>query len=226
MTILKDVKNNQQVLEFIKKTEKTLSALSYTDHGLRHLNLVADRANYIAKAIGISERGQELSAIAGFCHDMGNFLSRSHHNYFAALLFHQIFKDEFPADEMATIMQAISNHDKQQEDINFVSKVAAVVVLADKSDVHRSRVIVKKIKDIKSDIHDRVNYATTKSELKVENPPAGGKKRITLDLEIDTNFVPILEYFEIFTDRMVFCRKAAEFLGYNFGLEINKIQLL
>lgn len=226
MTTLKDVKNNQQVLEFIKKTEKTLSALSFTDHGLRHLNLVADRAIYIAKAIGISERGQELSGIAAFCHDMGNFLSRSHHNYFAALLFHQIFKDDFPADEMATIMQAISNHDKQQEDINFVSKVAAIVVLADKSDVHRSRVTVKKMKDIKSDIHDRVNYATTKSELKVENPPAGGKKRIILNLEIDTNFVPILEYFEIFTDRMVFCRKAAEFLGYNFGLVINKTRLL
>lgn len=222
MITLKDVKNNQQVLAFVKKTEKTLSALSYTDHGLRHLNLVADRAGYIAKAIGISERGQELSAIAAFCHDMGNFLSRSHHNYFAALLFHQIFKDDFPADEMASVMQAISNHDKQQEEINFVSKVAAIIVLADKSDVHRSRVTVKKMKDIKSDIHDRVNYATTKSDLKVDTI----KKRITLDLEIDTSFVPILEYFEIFTDRMVFCRKAAEFLGYNFGLEINKTQLL
>lgn len=222
MTTLKDVKNNQQILEFVKKTEKTLSALSYTDHGLRHLNLVAERASYIAKSIGISERGQELSAIAAFCHDMGNFLSRSMHNYFAALLFHQIFKEDFSPEEMATVMQAISNHDKQQEDINFVSKIAAVVVLADKSDVHRSRVTVKKLKDIKSDIHDRVNYATTKSELKVDTD----KKRITLDLEIDTNFVPLLEYFEIFTDRMVFCRKAAEFLGYNFGLEINKIQLL
>jgi len=222
MTTLKDVKNNPQVLEFVKQTEKTLSALSYTDHGLRHLNLVADRASYIAKSIGISERGQELSAIAAFCHDMGNFLSRSHHNYFAALLFHQIFKDDFAPDEMASVMQAISNHDKQQEDINFVNKIAAIIVLADKSDVHRSRVTVKKMKDIKSDIHDRVNYATTESDLKVDTD----KKRITLTLEIDTNFVPILEYFEIFTERMVFCRKAAEFLGYNFGLVINKNKLL
>jgi hypothetical protein len=222
MTTLKDVKNNPQVLEFVKQTEKTLSALSYTDHGLRHLNLVTDRASNIAKSIGIPEREQELSAIAAFCHDMGNFLSRSHHNYFAALLFYQIFKDNFAPDEMAAVMQAISNHDKQQEDINFVSKIAAIVVLADKSDVHRSRVIVKKMKDIKSDIHDRVNYATTESDLKVDTD----KKRITLTLEIDTNFVPILEYFEIFTERMVFCRKAAEFLGYNFGLVINKTKLL
>ncbi|MDP2741563.1 MAG: HD domain-containing protein [bacterium] len=222
MTTLKDVKNNPQVLGFVKQTEKTLSALSYTDHGLRHLNLVADRAINIAKSIGISEREQELSAIAAFCHDMGNFLSRSHHNYFAALLFHQIFKDDFAPDEMASVMQAISNHDKQQEDINFVSKIAAIIVLADKSDVHRSRVTVKKMKDIKSDIHDRVNYATTESDLKVDTD----KKRITLSLEIDTNFVPILEYFEIFTERMVFCRKAAEFLGYNFGLVINKTKLL
>src|SRR4030042_5976450 len=108
MTILDDVKNNPRVLEFIKQTEKTLSALSFTDHGLRHLNLVADRAIKIARDIGLTKREGELAAMAGFCHDMGNFLSRSHHNYFAALLFHQIFKDEFEPDEMAIVMQAIS----------------------------------------------------------------------------------------------------------------------
>lgn len=222
MITLNDVKNNPQILAFIKKTEETLSALSFTDHGLRHLNLVVDRAVSIGKRIGMEKRDQELSAIVAFCHDLGNFLSRSHHNYFAAILFYETFKEKFSPDEMATIMQAISNHDKQQEDINFVSKVAAVVVLADKSDVHRSRVIVKNIEDIKSDIHDRVNYATTESSIKVDS----SKKRITLKLKIDTNFVPIMEYFEIFTERMVFCRKAAEFLGYSFGLIINNIRLL
>jgi metal-dependent HD superfamily phosphatase/phosphodiesterase len=216
------VKSNPQVLSFIEETQRTLTALSYTDHGLRHLNLVTDRARHIAKSIGLSEREQELSAIASFCHDMGNFLSRSHHNYFAALLFHQIFQNQFPADEMSAIMQAISNHDKQQEDINFISKVAAIVVLADKSDVHRSRVLTTDMNHIKSDIHDRVNYATTESDVKIDT----GKKTITLDLKIDTNFVPIMEYFEIFTDRMVFCRKAAQFLGYNFGIVINETKLL
>jgi uncharacterized protein len=222
MTALNEVKNNPQVLEFIKQTEKTLSALSFTDHGLRHLNLVTDRARYIAKNVGLSTREQELSEIASFCHDMGNFLSRSHHNYFAALLFQQIFMNDFEPDEMATIMQAISNHDKQQEDINFVNPVAAVVVLADKSDVHRSRVTVENIEEIKSDIHDRVNYATTESAIKVD----GAKKQITLTLKIDTNFCSIMEYFEIFTERMVFCRRAAEFLGYQFGIIINKTRLL
>lgn len=222
MLNLNDIKKNPQVLSFINQTEKTLSALSFTDHGLRHLNLVADRARNIAKSIGLNEREQELSAIAAFCHDMGNFLSRSHHNYFAALLFNQIFKNDFEPDEMSAIMQAISNHDKQQEDINFVSPIAAVVVLADKSDVHRSRVTVENLEDIKSDIHDRVNYATAESRLKIDKE----KKRITLALKIDTNFVPIMEYFEIFTERMVFCRVAAESLGYNFGLIINKVRLL
>ncbi len=222
MLTLSQVKNNSQVLEFIKKTESTLAALSYTDHGLRHANLVSDRAKTIANEIGLNKREGELAAIAAFCHDMGNFISRSLHNYFAALLFHQIFEGDFEPDEMAVIMQAISNHDKQQEDINFINPIAAIVVLADKSDVHRSRVTVKNINEIKSDIHDRVNYATTESAVKVDS----AKKRITLNLKIDTNFCPIMEYFEIFTERMVFCRKAAEFLGYSFGLIINKTRLL
>lgn len=222
MINLNDVRDNLQILEFIKQTEKTLSALSFTDHGLRHLNLVADRAMHIANNLGLSKREGELAAIAAFCHDMGNFLSRSHHNYFSALLFHQVFKDNFEAKELTLIMEAISNHDKQQEDINFINKIAAIVVLADKSDVHRSRVTVKNIDDIKSDIHDRVNYATTQSAIKVDKT----KKRITLNLKIDNNFCPIIEYFEIFTERMVFCRKAAQFLGYDFGLIINKFRLL
>jgi len=222
MITLKDLKNNAQIVSFIECTNKTLTALSYTDHGVRHLDLVADRAKYIAKTIGLSEREQELSAISAFCHDIGNFLSRSHHNYFGALLFYQIFKDKFDPEEMTIIMQAISNHDKQQEDINFISKIAAIVVLADKSDVHRSRVVVKNLEEIKKDIHDKVNYATNESDIKIDKL----KKKITLKLKIDTNFCSIMEYFEIFTDRMIFCRKAAEFLGYQFGILINGIRLL
>jgi len=153
---------------------------------------------------------------------MGNFLSRSFHNYFGALLFHQVFQNNFNSKEMVIIMQAISNHDKRMEDMSFASAVSAIVVLADKSDVHRSRVLAKNIKEIKTDIHDRVNYATRASSLAVDKK----KKRITLTLRIDANFVPIMEYFEIFTGRMVFCRKAAESLGYDFGLIINKFRLL
>jgi len=222
MITLAQVKKNPQILEFIKGTEDVLAALSYTDHGFRHADLVADRAKTIAKEIGLSVKEKEMVAIAGFCHDMGNFLSRTYHNYFGALLFHQVFKNNLDPKELITIMQAISNHDKKVEDMSFAGPISAIVVLADKSDVHRSRVSVKVMEEIKADIHDRVNYATRMSRLKIDKK----KKRITLTSRIDTNFVPIMEYFEIFTDRMVFCRRAAESLGYDFGLIINKFRLL
>lgn len=222
MITLNQIKKNPQILEFIRQTEATLAALSYTDHGLRHSNLTADRARTIAKEIGLDAKKQELASIASFCHDMGNFISRSHHNYFGALLFYQVFNKDFEPQELAVIMQAIANHDKSQEDMSFANPISAVVVLADKSDVHRSRVISQEIEQIKTDIHDRVNYATKECQLKINR----AKKRITLTLKIDTNFVPIVEYFEIFTDRMVFCRLAAEYLGYKFGLVINKFRLL
>lgn len=222
MLTLTEIKKNPQILEFIEQTEKVLFDLSYTDHGLRHSNLTADRARIIAKEIGLSRREEELAAMAAFCHDMANFLSRTYHNYFGALLFSQVFSSDFEPKELITIMQAITNHDKKIEDMSFANPTSAAVVLADKSDVHRSRVTVKVIDEIKADIHDKVNYATRMSRLKVDKK----KKRITLTLRIDTNFVSIMEYFEIFTDRMVLCREAAKSLKYDFGLIINKFKLL
>ncbi len=220
MITLNDVKNNPQVINFVKQTEEAMAVLSYTNHGFRHTNLVAERAGQIAKSIGLSGRDVELSMIAGFCHDMGNFMTRTFHHYYAALLFHQIFQHEFAPEEISVVMQAIANHDK--EEMNFSHTISAVLVLADKSDVDRSRVTEKDINKIRTDIHDKVNYATTESGLKADKT----KKRITLTLRIDTNFCPIMEYFEIFTERMVFCRTAAQFLGYDFGLVINKFRLL
>lgn len=220
MLTLAQVKKNQLIIEYINQTEKSLKALSYTDHGMRHSTLVSDRARNIAREIGLSEKEQDLSAIAGFCHDMANFLSRANHNYLAPLLFQQVFAKDFIPEELTKVMQAIANHDKDEMD--FTTAISAILVLADKSDVHRSRVTVTKMEDITTDIHDRVNYATQESKLAVDK----AKKRITLTLKIDTKFVPIIEYFEIFTERMVFCRKAAEFLGYKFGLVINKFELL
>lgn len=214
------IKKNPYVLEFIKQTDIALEAIGHTDHGIRHANLVAQRARYIAKEIGLSEKEQELSAIAGFCHDMGNFLSRSGHHFWAALLFSQIFHKEFTANELVILLQAIANHDRQE--MEFTDPISAITVLADKSDVHRSRVIEKNIEKIKRDLHDRVNYAVKESKLKVNKK----NKEIKLILKIDTKFCPVIEYFEIFTDRMIYCRKAAKFLGYKFGLEINKFRLL
>ncbi len=220
MISLSEIKKNPQVLEFIKQSDKSLAAAGYTEHSLSHAKIVADRARTIAQEIGFSKQEQELSAIAGFCHDMGNFLSRSHHHYFGALLFHQIFNQDFIPEELAIIMNAISNHDK--DEMNFSNIITAIVVLADKTDVRRSRVINKKPKKIQEDIHDRVNFATKISGVRINKK----KKLITLILKIDSNFVPIIEYFEIFTDRMIYCRKAAKFLGYKFGLVINNFKLL
>jgi len=227
MLTLSQVKKNPYILEFIKQTENVLKNSGYTEHGLEHSSLVADRARTIAKEIGLSEQEQELSAIAGFCHDMGNFLSRSQHNYLGATLFHQIFSNDFSPEEISLIMQAISFHDKEDilpehEDIELPSSISAVVILADKSDVRRSRVVIDNMEEIKNDIHDRVNYATEFSKLGINKK----RKNISLTLKIDTNFVPVMEYFEIFTDRMIYCRKAAKYLGYKFGLVINHFKLL
>lgn len=214
------VKKNPYVLEFIKQTDTALEAIGHTDHGMRHAHLVADRARNIAKEIGLSKKDQELSAMAGFCHDMGNFLSRSGHHLWAAMLFSQVFNREFSPNELTTLLQAISNHDRQE--MEFTNPVSAVTVLADKSDVHRTRVVEKNLEKIKKDLHDRVNYAVKESKLRVNKK----NKEIKLVLKVDTKFCPLIEYFEIFTQRMIYCRKAAEFLGYKFGLEINRFKLL
>ena len=215
-----NVKNNPQVLEFIKQTDIALKALGYTEHGLKHAFLVSDRALSIAKEVGLSKKNQELAAIASFCHDMANFLSRKYHNHLGSILFHQIFANDFTPSDLSVIIQAISFHDRSK--MVLCHPVSAIVIIADKSDVRRSRVTERKMQKIRSDIHDRVNYATKGSRIKINK----AKKTITLILKIDTNFVPIIEYFEIFTDRMVYCRKAANFLNYKFGLVINNFKLL
>ena len=220
MITLDEVKKNPQILEFIAQTERSMEALSYTNHGMRHCNIVAERAIDIATQIGLDKREAQLAGIAGFCHDMGNFLTRTYHHFFGAMLFSQIFAGKFEPKELAVVMQAISNHDK--EEMNFTNAISAVLVLADKSDVDRSRVTSKDPEHFKVDIHDRVNYAARESAISIDQ----AKKHITLTLKIDTDVCPVIEYFEIFTERMVFCRKAAKFLGYDFGLVINNFKLL
>lgn len=219
--MLAKVKSNPMILEFIRESELSLRAISYTEHGLRHATLVSDRARNIAHDMGFSERETELAAIAGFCHDAGNFIGRTNHHYWGSLLFNQIFAPDFSPVEMARVMQAIANHDKE-DDMKFTNPISSLVVLADKSDVSRKRVFTQNLEDIKKDIHDRVNYATTDAHLKVNKI----SKTITLTIKIDTKFVQIMEYFEIFTDRMKYCRTAAEYLKYDFDLVINNIKLL
>jgi uncharacterized protein len=217
---LKTVEKNPQIKEFINKSTKFLGLYHYTDHGIDHANLVADRARYLAQQLDFSKKDEELCAISGFTHDMGNFLGRKDHEYWGALLFHSVFQGELPEEDMVTIMQAISNHDDYYARV--VSKVAAVLILADKSDVRRSRVEEKDKEMIKKDIHNRVNFAATDNKFEVDKKD----KKVVLELKIDTSFVQVMEYFEIFTKRMVQCRKAAEFLNYNFALIINDFKLL
>jgi len=217
---LAKVKQNPQINEFIQRSTEFLRLYHYTDHGIDHANLVAERARYLAKEIGFSKKDEELAAIASFTHDMGNFLGRKNHEYWGALLFHSIFKEELPQKDLVTIMQAIANHDDYYAKV--VNNISAALILADKSDVRRSRVEEKDPEMIKKDIHNRVNFAATDNKFEVDSK----NKKIILKLQIDTDFVPVMEYFEIFTKRMVQCRKAAEFLNYNFALVINDFKLL
>jgi len=219
MLKLEDVKRHSGVKECIRKSEQYLDYLGYTDHGSRHIGVVSDRAKSLAKNIGLSERDQELAAIAGYCHDMGNFLQRTEHCYTGALLFSQFFQSSDDISGVLEIMQAIANHDEHKYEI--INKIGAILVLADKSDVHRSRVKDKSPENIKADIHDRVNYSVIDSSFRINKE----KKEIILKLKIDTNITGAMEYFEIFNERMIFCRKAANFLNYKFVLVINNFKL-
>ena len=181
---------------------------------------MSGRARYVAKEVGFSKNEQELAGIAGFTHDMGNFLDRKLHEYWGAILFQTVFQEKMPAKDMVTVMQAIANHDNYYAKV--INPVAAAVILADKSDVRRTRVTEKNKATIGEDIHKRVNFAVTDNKFEVSVK----ERRIILTLKIDTKFVPVMEYFEIFTKRMVQCRRAAGFLNYKFGLVINDFKLL
>ena len=219
MITLKEVKENEKIKEFISQTEKYLNALGYTDHGQRHVNIVSDRARKIARTLELSKEEEESSAISGYCHDMGNFLGRDNHNFWSALLFSQIYINEIDPRSLSSIMQAIAGHDKDELKIN--NNIMACLILADKSDVHRTRVKEKNIKKIAEDIHDRVNYAVINNDLKISKK----NRQIILKLVIDTKITEPMDYFEIFLDRMIFCRKAAEYLKYKFVLIINNFKL-
>ncbi|HNW19911.1 MAG TPA: HD domain-containing protein [bacterium] len=213
------VKNNQKINGFIRATEKYIIELGYTDHGFRHLTIVADRAKKLARELGLTAKEQELAAVAGYCHDLGNFMGRDMHHYWSALLLSQILLPHIEQTaDLAKVLQAIVNHDNNNLETN--NAVAAVLVIADKSDVHRSRVKQKSLRKIKEDIHDRVNYAVNDNDLLINRQT----KEITLKLTINTNWVDPLAYFQIFIERMTACQKAAKVFGYKFVLIINNFR--
>ena len=215
---IKDVKQHPRVVAFLSAADQYMSAVGYTEHGQRHANLVSNIAHNILSHLEYNERLPQLAAIAGYLHDMGNMISRTRHEQSGALLTIEILESlKMDSDEIALIAGAIGNHEEETGDP--INGIAAAVILADKSDVHQSRVRpnLKRF-----DIHDRVNYASKKSFLRVNKD----KKIITLELTIDTEVSQVMEYFEIFLTRMIMCRRAAKFLKCNFELIINNIKLL
>ena len=214
MLTYEDVKNNSAVRTYIQRADESLTALGYTEHSFAHVTAVAENAAYILSTLGYPERTVELAKIAGFLHDIGNLVNRVDHSQSGAVMAFRILDNmDCPPEEIATIVTAIGNHDEGNG--TPVNAVAAALFLADKSDVRRSR--VRKTADISQDIHDRVNYSVTKSELSVDLE----RHTVTLELVVDTTVSSVMEYFEIFMKRMVLCRKAAERLGLQFQLTIN-----
>ncbi|HEX9494627.1 MAG TPA: HD domain-containing protein [Candidatus Limnocylindria bacterium] len=218
--VLDDVKKDERVKVYIRSANAQTGAIGYTEHGERHANTTADGARFILKSLGHEARRTELGAVAAYLHDMGNVINREKHGQTGALLAKDILVDlGFTFEEVAVIMGAIANHEESEGGLP-VSPVSAAVIIADKSDVHRSR--VRNPKTTTFDIHDRVNYAATSSEIKVSRR----EKLITLELTIDTEVAPLMEYFEIFLSRMMLSRRAAEFLHCSFALVINNTRLL
>jgi metal-dependent HD superfamily phosphatase/phosphodiesterase len=215
------VRSDPEVQALIRNANRNLGAIGYTEHGFRHVGLVANVARNILRKSGFDARHQELAAIAGYLHDIGNVVSRHNHAETGALLAHSILS-RLGADpeDTAIVMGAIGSHEDEGHIGEPVHTVSAALILADKSDVHRSR--VRNTDPTTFDQHDRVNYAATSSLLQIDPET----KSMTLELEIDTALAPVMQYFEIFLPRMLMSRRAAEALGYAFHITINGVEVL
>ena len=219
MITLEDVKKNPEVQELVIGAQKQLDALGYTEHSVRHVSIVSNRAGRILETLGYDKRRVELAKIAGYLHDIGNSVNRVDHAHTGAILAYNILKDiGMDVKERTEILSAIGNHDEQTG--TAVSDISAALILADKSDVHRDRVVNRNMATF--DIHDRVNYAVTNADLSINNK----EKKVVLDLTIDTHICPVLDYFEIFMDRTMMSKYAAKYLNIWFELIINDTKLL
>lgn len=214
-----DIKNNPEIRTYIYKANEALGALGYTEHSFAHVSKTAKQAYELLTELGYDERTAELARIAGYMHDIGNVVNRVDHAQSGAVMAFRILdKMGMPADEVATVISAIGNHDEGTA--VPVNEVAAALILADKSDVRRSRVRNRDVATF--DIHDRVNHAVEKSDLVLDKE----KKTITLILTIDTANCAVMDYFEIFLNRMLLCRRAADYFKLRFRLVVNDVELL
>lgn len=214
MVTFNEVKKNEKIKAYIKKADESLLALGYTEHSFAHVGLVSERAGYILKTLGFSDHDIELVKIASHLHDIGNIVNRKEHSQSGAVMAFRILDNmDMDAEDIATIVTAIGNHD--EGDGEAVNAVSAALIIADKSDVRRSR--VRNIDMTNFDIHDRVNYSVIESSLKINDE----KTIVTLKLKIDTEISSVMNYFEIFLNRMIMCKKAAKKLNLEFKLVIN-----
>jgi len=215
---LKDVKANPKIMTLIDGANELLNSMGYTEHGHRHVGIVSGITKHIMEHLGMPEREIELGQIAGYMHDIGNVINRNDHPLTGANMSFVLLNEMgMPPVEIAPILGAIGNHEELAG--TPISVMSAALIVADKSDVHRSRVQNPLMETF--DIHDRVNYAVEKSRVVMDKET----KTIKLILEIDTNFATVMEYFEIFLTRMVMCRKASALFGYRFSLEANGTSL-
>ena len=213
------IRQDESIKVYIAQADASLGALGFTEHSFAHVCRVAEVTGYIMQTLGYDDRMVELAKIAGYLHDIGNLVNRIEHSQSGALMAFRILDNMgFPADEISLIVAAIGNHDEGTG--VPVNPLAAALILADKSDVRRSRVRIKDTDGF--DIHDRVNYSVTKSELKINE----ARTLVKLKLSVDTHFSSVMDYFEIFMNRMILCRKAANTLGLQFKLMINEQQML
>ncbi|MBO5047315.1 MAG: HD domain-containing protein [Clostridia bacterium] len=209
-----EIRTNLAIKTYIKKADEALSALGFTEHSFAHVLRVSDMAAKIMTTLGYSDHEIELVRIAGYMHDIGNLVNRVDHSQSGAIMAFRILDNlGMDAEDIADIVSTIGNHDEGTG--VPINAMAAALILADKSDVRRSRVRNRDIATF--DIHDRVNYSVQSSELIIDDQ----KENITLILDIDTAFGSVMDYFEIFLERMILCRKAAEKLGLHFKLLIN-----
>lgn len=215
----KEISTHPEILEYYEKGDQILGYLGYTDHSTAHTTLVAKRAAEILETFGYDEHEIELAKIAGFLHDIGNAINRSHHAEYGAILANEILKEtDLTVDDRVQIVSAIANHDESTG--VAADPVTAALIIADKTDVRRSRVREKD--PVNFDIHDRVNYAVTKTKLEYDME----KRKIILNLKIDENTSSMYDYFDIFLGRMTMCQKAARILNAKFSLVVNDQRVL
>ena len=209
-----EIRNHPEVRALLEQGNFNLGVLGYTDHSAAHTALVAERAAYILRRLGYSEREQELAKIAGFMHDIGNAVNRKNHGEYGAILANQILREtDMPIADRMVVISAIGNHDESTGGAK--DPVSAALILADKTDVRRNR--VRPQDQSQFDIHDRVNFAVTGSTLKVEPE----ERKIRLNLQVDENICTMYDYFDIFLGRMMMCREAAQMLNAQFRLTVN-----